>query len=131
MICISKSQVPWVEIVKVKYRCTYKAVEGVFTVKAYVISECEVLNEDLANEYGAHAAASIDKYGGQYLAVMAKPKVVEGKSTKQQIVIVEFPSLERAQKWYESPDYAEALKLREKALDRRLMFIEGVAPPVH
>lgn len=65
-----------------KYRCTYEAVEGVFTVKAYVISECEVLNEDLANEYGARAAASIDKYGGQHLAVMAKPKVVEGEPTK-------------------------------------------------
>jgi uncharacterized protein (DUF1330 family) len=98
-------------------------------MKTYVISECEVLNQDLANKYGKLAAASIEKYGGQFLAQMAKPDVIEGEPTKQQIVIVEFPSLERAREWYGSPDYAEALKLREKALERRLMSVEGVASP--
>jgi uncharacterized protein (DUF1330 family) len=27
-----------------------------------------------------------------------------------------------------SPEYAEALKVRRTALDRRLIFVEGVAP---
>jgi hypothetical protein len=30
--------------------------------------------------------------------------------------------------WYASPEYAEALKHRRTALDRRLIFVEGVAP---
>ena len=42
------------------------------------------------------------------------------------IVIVEFPSMERAREWYRSPEYAEALKLRGDALDRRLILVEGV-----
>jgi uncharacterized protein (DUF1330 family) len=30
--------------------------------------------------------------------------------------------------WYASPEYAEALKARQTAIDRRLIFVEGVAP---
>jgi len=34
----------------------------------------------------------------------------------------------RAREWYRSPEYAEALKLRDTALRRRLIFVEGVPP---
>jgi uncharacterized protein (DUF1330 family) len=42
------------------------------------------------------------------------------------LIVVEFPSMERLREWYASPEYAEALKLRRTALDRRLIFVEGV-----
>ncbi|HEX3195224.1 MAG TPA: DUF1330 domain-containing protein, partial [Streptosporangiaceae bacterium] len=41
------------------------------------------------------------------------------------IVIVEFPSMERLRAWYASADYAEALAVRQTALDRRLLFVDG------
>jgi uncharacterized protein (DUF1330 family) len=41
-------------------------------------------------------------------------------------VIVEFPDGERLRQWYRSADYAEALALRDSALRRRLLFVEGV-----
>jgi uncharacterized protein (DUF1330 family) len=31
------------------------------------------------------------------------------------------------QEWYASEDYAEALKVRQTALERRLIFVEGVS----
>jgi uncharacterized protein (DUF1330 family) len=34
----------------------------------------------------------------------------------------------RLREWYASPEYAEAFKVRRTALDRRLIFVEGVAP---
>jgi uncharacterized protein (DUF1330 family) len=43
------------------------------------------------------------------------------------IIVVEFPSMEKLREWYASPEYAEALKVRRTALDRRLIFVEGVA----
>ncbi|HEY9639828.1 MAG TPA: DUF1330 domain-containing protein [Coleofasciculaceae cyanobacterium] len=95
-------------------------------MSAYVISEVTILDENLANTYRSLAAASIVKYEGRYLVRGANPQVVEGKATERRIVIVEFPSLEKAQEWYTSPDYAEALQLRESVLDRRLMFVEGL-----
>jgi uncharacterized protein (DUF1330 family) len=44
------------------------------------------------------------------------------------IIVVEFPSMARLHEWYASPEYAEALRHRRTALDRRLIFVEGVPP---
>jgi len=41
--------------------------------------------------------------------------------------VVEFPSTKRLQGWYGSSDYAEALAVRQTALRRRLLFVEGVS----
>ena len=46
--------------------------------------------------------------------------------SEKNIIVVEFPSMERLRQWYASPEYAEALKVRRTALDRRLIFVEGV-----
>jgi uncharacterized protein (DUF1330 family) len=92
---------------------------------AFVISEVAILDETIANEYRPIAAASIAEYGGRYLARGVEPDVVEGPPTTARIVIVEFPSLQRAREWYASDSYARALKLRSGALERRLMFVDG------
>lgn len=94
---------------------------------AYVISELEVLDEEAMREYRELAAASIAEHGGKYLARGADAVVVEGAATNRKMVIVEFPSMQLAKQWYTSPSYARALKLRSKALERRLVFVEGVA----
>ena len=95
---------------------------------AYVISEVEILDEKLGENYKTIAAQSISKYDGKYIVRGARANVVEGEPTNRQIVIVEFPTMEQLQKWYTSPEYAEALKIRATALDRKLTFVEGISP---
>jgi uncharacterized protein (DUF1330 family) len=95
---------------------------------AYVISDVEVLDPASMAAYRSLAQAAIAKYGGRYIVRGGAIDVVEGDWAPKQIVIVEFPSLERAREWYRSAEYAEALKLRETALDRRLIFVDGVQP---
>ena len=97
--------------------------------KAYVISEVEILNETQAAPYREIAAASIAEYGGRYLVRGAAADVVEGAPTARRLVVVEFPSMARARAWYASASYAPARALRETALDRRLIFVEGVDLP--
>jgi uncharacterized protein (DUF1330 family) len=94
--------------------------------KGYVISEVLISDEQVAAQYRELAAASIAEYGGRYLVRGAGIDVVEGQATNRRLVIVEFPSLERARAWYESASYAPARQLREVALDRRLIFVDGV-----
>jgi uncharacterized protein (DUF1330 family) len=94
---------------------------------AYVISEVEILDDRLGDQYRTLAAASIAQYGGRYLARGAEPQIAEGDHADGRIVIVEFPSIERVREWYASPEYARALQIRATALRRRLMFVEGVA----
>ena len=94
---------------------------------AYVISEVEVLYEGHMQEYSDLAAASIAEHSGKYLARGAEVVMVEGAATNRKVVIVEFPSMQQAKQWYTSASYARALKVRNKALDRRLIFVEGIA----
>jgi uncharacterized protein (DUF1330 family) len=95
-------------------------------MSAYVISELEIRDAATIETYRTIAAKSIAQYGGRYLVRGGAARVVEGGPPPNNIVIVEFPSMERLREWYASPEYAEALKVRRTALDRRLIFVEGV-----
>jgi len=95
---------------------------------AYVISEVEVRDTEAMERYRASAARSIAQYGGRYLVRGGPSETVEGGPPAKTLIIVEFPSMARLREWYASPEYAEALSERWNALDRRLIFVEGVAP---
>jgi uncharacterized protein (DUF1330 family) len=92
----------------------------------YVISEIStVLDSVLLEKYRSLAQTSIEQYGGRYIVRGGAIEKVEGE-VPHAVVIVEFPSIERAREWYRSPEYAEALAIRPSALNRRLLFLEGV-----
>jgi uncharacterized protein (DUF1330 family) len=95
-------------------------------MSAYVISELEVRDPVAIETYRSIAAKSIAQYDGRYLVRGGAAEVAEGGPPVKNIVVVEFPSMQRLREWYASPEYAEALKVRRIALDRRLIFVEGV-----
>jgi uncharacterized protein (DUF1330 family) len=95
-------------------------------MSAYVISELEVRDPATIETYRTIAAKSIAQYGGRYLIRGGAASIAEGGPPPNNIVVVEFPSMERLREWYASPEYAEALKVRRTALDRHLIFVEGV-----
>ena len=51
---------------------------------------------------------------------------MEGEPFTHRLVIVEFPSLAAAQAFYDSPGYAEAMRLRHAAADSVFLLAEGV-----
>ncbi|HEX3816617.1 MAG TPA: DUF1330 domain-containing protein [Mycobacteriales bacterium] len=94
---------------------------------AYVISEVEILDEVQGQRYRELASASIVQYGGRYIVRGAQPAVPEGEwPSAQRVVVVEFPTMEQLQRWYRSTEYADALAVRQTALSRRLLFVDGV-----
>jgi uncharacterized protein (DUF1330 family) len=95
---------------------------------AYVISEVDVRDAAGFEAYRTIAAEAIVQYGGRYLVRGGAAEAAEGGPPPKTLIVVEFPSMERLREWYASPEYAEALKHRRTALDRRLIFVEGVAP---
>jgi uncharacterized protein (DUF1330 family) len=95
---------------------------------AYVISELEVRDAARIETYRTLAAKSIAQYGGRYLVRGGAASIAEGGPPPKNIIVVEFPSMERLREWYASTEYAEALKVRQTALDRRLIFVAGVPP---
>ncbi|WP_315785045.1 MULTISPECIES: DUF1330 domain-containing protein [unclassified Bradyrhizobium] len=97
-------------------------------MSAYVISEVEVRDAEVMERYRSLAARSIAQHGGRYLVRGGPAEIIEGGPPAKTLIIVEFPSMARLREWYASPEYAEALGVRRKALDRRLVFVEGIAP---
>jgi uncharacterized protein (DUF1330 family) len=95
---------------------------------AYVISEVEARDAAAMETYRALAAQSIAHHGGRYLVRGGAAEAVEGAPPPKTLIIVEFPSMDRARQWYASAEYAEALKVRRTALERRLIFVEGIVP---
>jgi uncharacterized protein (DUF1330 family) len=93
---------------------------------AYVISEVDVRDPAGFETYRTMAAPTIAQYGGRYLVRGGQASLAEGGPSPKSIIVVEFPTMERLREWYASPEYAEALKVRQTALERRLIFVEGV-----
>jgi len=99
-------------------------------MRAYVISEGEVLDDAEGQRYRELASASIAQHGGRYLVRGADPVVAEGDwPARERVVVVEFPTMEQLQCWYGSEEYAEPLAIARSAMSRRLLFVEGVSEP--
>ena len=92
----------------------------------YVIAEVEVTDPAAYEEYRKLVPATVQKYGGRFLTRGGKTETKEGGWIPSRFVILEFPSLEQARKWYESPEYAPALAIRKKASKSKLILAEGL-----
>jgi uncharacterized protein (DUF1330 family) len=98
---------------------------GGIVMSAYIISDLSARDPDSLQIYRARAAASIAQYGGRYLSRGGTIETLEGDWRPEMIVVVEFPSMEQAHAWYRSPEYATALAVRDKALARDLILVDG------
>jgi uncharacterized protein (DUF1330 family) len=96
-------------------------------MSAYVISDLSARDAEALQIYRTRAAAAIAQYGGRYLSRFGTIEALEGNWQPQMLVIVEFPTVEQARAWYRSPEYAEALAVRDRALSRNLILVDGVA----
>ena len=92
---------------------------------AYVIADSTVRDPAAIQVYAERAAASIAKHGGRYIVRRGNCEALEGEWSPRMLVIVEFPDAQRARAWYRSPEYASALEVRDKALSRNLILVEG------
>jgi len=92
---------------------------------AYVVGEIEVTDPAAYEEYRKQVAAVNAKYNGRFLVRGGKVESLEGGWSPKRFVIVEFPSMEQAQKWYRSAEYGPLIKLRQKASKGKLIIVEG------
>jgi uncharacterized protein (DUF1330 family) len=94
---------------------------------AYLISDVSVRDAEAFQAYRTRAAASIERYGGRYLVRGGPIETLEGGWTPRTIIVVEFADLDRARAWYRSPEYASALEVRDAALGRNLILVDGIS----
>jgi uncharacterized protein (DUF1330 family) len=95
---------------------------------AYVFANIEVTDPVLYEEYRKGVPATIAQYGGRYVARGGAAEGLEGGYAPKRVVILEFPSVERAKAWWDSPEYQPLRAIRQRASRGDLLLVEGLAP---
>ena len=91
----------------------------------YVMADVEITDPELFSEYQKLVSATVEKYGGRYLARGGNTEVVEGDFSPNRTVIIEFESMERAREWYNSAEYAGPKQMRFDSANSHVLLVEG------
>jgi uncharacterized protein (DUF1330 family) len=97
-------------------------------VAAYVVNDMEVTDPVAFEQYRLLSPATVALYGGRFLVRGGAVEPQEGSWTPKRLVILEFPSVERARAWLDSPEYAPARRLRQRSATSNLLIVDGVPP---
>lgn len=76
-------------------------------------------------EYIQRIDATLSLYGGRFLSHGKTPEVVEGEWPGH-LVLIEFPDMDQARRWYHSPEYQAILPLRTEHSDGSTILLDGV-----
>jgi uncharacterized protein (DUF1330 family) len=105
--------------------CTTGAI-GVLRMKAYVIALETVHDEAMFAEYRQGVVGTLAPFGAQFVARGGKYTVLEGQWQHPRTVIIEFPSRDAAESWYNSAAYQKIIGLRHKSSSGNLVILDGV-----
>lgn len=94
---------------------------------AYMIITAKISDrEAFIDGYGKAAAALIEKFGGQYMLRAPGAELLEGSfGDGASVVISKWPDRQAAQRFWNSPEYAEVRKLRDGLADCQVLLVEG------
>jgi uncharacterized protein (DUF1330 family) len=93
---------------------------------AYALVEVEVSNMDGMRPYIDAVAGTVAAFDGKYLVRAGVPEVVEGGPGQYPLkVILEFPSMDLAKRWYRSPEYQAILPYRHKNSKSNFIWLDG------
>ena len=96
-------------------------------MKGYCLFDnVQVHNFEKLEDYKKKAAPLVQQYGGRYIILGGKFTVVEGSWKPRFMVMIEFPSYDVAQQWYNSEEYKELKALRLSAVDSHGIIVEGI-----
>lgn len=94
---------------------------------AYIVVETDIHDPDQYELYKQASPNAVTAGGGRFIARGGELAVLEGDWQPKRLVLLEFPNLDAARRFYDSPEYQEAKRLREGAARLNMVAIEGVA----
>lgn len=94
--------------------------------RGYVIAQVTVENPEAYDAYRKGVLATIEAFGGRFMARGGMAETLEGEEISKRVVIIEFPSYAVAKEWHGSDAYAPLLAMRQGAARSTLTLVEGV-----
>ena len=95
---------------------------------AYVVAHVTITNPEGFAPYSREILGTLEKFDGKFLVRGGPFEVIEGEAPFQRLVILEFPSMDKARAWYASDEYRAILPARLENSQTDLMMAEGVPP---
>ena len=95
-------------------------------MSAYIIVDVKVTDPVQYEDYKKLAAATVEAYDGRYIVRGGTAEQLEGDRTPNRIVVLEFPTLERAKEWWASEDYKPAKAMRHASATSQMIVVEGM-----
>ena len=94
---------------------------------AYGIANYTIHNPEIFEKYPPAAVPTIQQYGGK---VLVADFDAQAKGSPHQVsVVIEFSSVEAAQRWYESPEYSAIKHYREESTEGWVAIVPGYVIP--
>lgn len=92
---------------------------------AYVIVEVTVNNPNEYEEYKKLTPATLAAFDGKFVVRGGQTETLEGDWQPERIVVLEFPSVERAKEWWNSEIYTHAKVIRQRSAMTKMIVVEG------
>lgn len=92
----------------------------------YVIAQIDVTDPGRYRDYVEMVGPIVAKFGGEFLVRGGKARSYEGTPPGERNVLIRFPSVEAAEDWYHSEDYAAAKAVRMSASTSVQTIVEGL-----
>lgn len=92
---------------------------------AYMLVDCSVTDPTKYEEYKRLAQAAVAQHGGRYIVRGGETVVLEGSWQPNRVVVLEFPDMQRARAFYDSPEYRAARQARAGAAKMNMIAVAG------
>jgi len=86
----------------------------------------KIIDSEQYRKYLDAMPSIIEKYGGKANVRSSSPLTLEGPEERRRIVLLQFPSLEKAKEFYNSPEYQMVRTLRNGAAIGEMIAVEGI-----
>jgi len=95
-------------------------------MSAFVIVEVSILDHRDYEEYKKLTPGAIAAFDGRFVVRGGQTTTLEGDWKPERIVVLEFPSVARANEWWNSETYGKAKEIRQRAARTKMIIVEGV-----
>ncbi len=92
---------------------------------AYVLVEVSIHDPVEYEAYKKLTPAAVAAYDGRFVVRGGQTETLEGDWKPERIVVVEFPTVERAKEWWNSELYSNAKVIRQRAAKTKMIVVQG------
>lgn len=92
---------------------------------AFIIVEVDITDPEKYNAYKELTPATILPFGGKFVLRGKPVAVLEGEWNHERLVMLQFPTKEKAEAWYNSEEYQHAKSVRAGAANAKFLLIES------